>query len=200
MDLVCWIYISSLFFVSILWINFFVFFFVCFLRNRWDKETAETHRNWNPIETNWFPITLVSFGWELHKLRISILIGQRLENRPNQTDSIPKIEQKTMKMVAMGTIWTLIALWHVTIFSNSLDGRDFLPKTWPQGCNAITTYFIFFPYFLGNVFKLFFFFSVSLSSSSLSILQPILHPHAQKIKEREREKYLAQNLSQIVFF
>ena len=92
---------------------------------------------------------------------------------------------KTMKkMVTMGTIWTLIPLWHVTVFSNSLDGRNILPKTWPQGCNAITTNFIFSPYFLGNAFKHFFFF-VSLSSSWLSYSLFYTPEHTENKIERE---------------
>ena len=38
------------------------------------------------IETDWFPITSVGFGWEFHKPKISVSVGQHLENwlKPNQ--------------------------------------------------------------------------------------------------------------------
>ena len=49
---------------------------------------------------------------------------------------------KTMKkMVTMGTIWTLIPLWHVTVFSNSLGGRVFLKRDLKASSNAIKLVF-----------------------------------------------------------
>ena len=40
----------------------------------------------NPTETDWFPTTSVGFDGEVHKPKISISVGQHVENRPNQTD------------------------------------------------------------------------------------------------------------------
>ena len=77
----------------IFWVCLFIyfnFFFLCLLS--WkinDKETEKTHQKRNPTETDWIPITSISFGWEFHKPKILVSVGQHLENRPKKNWHTP---------------------------------------------------------------------------------------------------------------
>ena len=87
----------------------------------------------------------------------------------------------------MGTIWTLISLWHVTVFSNSLGGRLFIKRDLKASSNAITAFFIFFfPYFL-QMLSSFFLFLFLFSPEVCRRLSYLSAYFTQKIKETERE-------------
>ena len=51
-----------------------------------------------PTETDWFPITSVGFDWEFHKSKISVSVGQHLENRLKPQDDIHNAYTKLYKV------------------------------------------------------------------------------------------------------
>ena len=54
------------------------------------KKPTEANWNQNPTETDWIPITSIGFGWEFHKPKISISVGQHLENQSKLNWHTPK--------------------------------------------------------------------------------------------------------------
>ena len=66
----------------------------------------------------------------------------------------------------------------------------FLKRDLKASSNAITTYFIFFPYFL-QMLSSFFFFFLFLFSEVCRRLSYLSAYYTHKIKETERERYLA---------